>query len=79
MFIYELNVCGFEPHCCHCSVVTYDGNLFPAHNYLSKFNNRNTRRRFEKSSKLTIKTPERRQWLGNQWLPFNIFMPSDIA
>ena len=30
--------------------------------YLFKVNNRNTRTRFEKCSKLTIKTPERRQW-----------------
>ena len=30
--------------------------------YLLKVNNRNTRTRCEKSSKLTIQTPERRQW-----------------
>ena len=30
--------------------------------YLLKVNNRNTRTRFEICSKLTIKTPERRQW-----------------
>ena len=31
-------------------------------NYLLKVNNRNTRTRCEICSKLTIKTPERRQW-----------------
>ena len=31
--------------------------------YLFKVNNRNTRKRFEICLKLTIKTPERRQWL----------------
>ena len=30
-------------------------------NYMFKFNNKNTRIRFEICSKLTIKTPERRQ------------------
>ena len=30
--------------------------------YLLKVNNRNTRRRYEICSKLTIKIPERRQW-----------------
>ena len=30
--------------------------------YLFKVNNRNTRARCEKCSKLTIKTPKRRQW-----------------
>ena len=35
----------------------------PADVYLLKVNNRNTRTRCEISSKLTIKTPERRQWL----------------
>ena len=30
--------------------------------YLLKVNNRNTRTRCEKCSKLTIQTPERRQW-----------------
>ena len=33
----------------------------PANNYMFKVNNRNTRMRFEICSKLTIKTPERRQ------------------
>ena len=34
----------------------------PAGIYLLKFNNRNTRARCEICSKLTIKTPERRDW-----------------
>ena len=34
---------------------------FPANIYLFKFNNRNTRKRCEICSKLTIKTPERGQ------------------
>ena len=35
--------------------------VFPANIYLFKVNNRNTRNRCEISSKLTIKTPERRR------------------
>ena len=35
---------------------------YPADIYLLKVNNRNTRTRCETSSKLTIKTPERRHW-----------------
>ena len=35
---------------------------FPMGIYLPKVNNRNTIRRCEICSKLTIKTPERRQW-----------------
>ena len=34
----------------------------PAGNYMFKLNNRNTRTRCEICSKLTIKTPESRQW-----------------
>ena len=34
----------------------------PANIYLFKVNNRNTRKKCEICSKLTIKTPERRQW-----------------
>ena len=34
----------------------------PAYIYLFKVNNRNTRKRWEISSKLTIKTPERHHW-----------------
>ena len=37
--------------------------LIPAGIYLLKVNNKNTRTRCEICSKLTIKTPERRQWL----------------
>ena len=37
-------------------------NLNPINIYLFKFNNRNTRRRCDICSKLTIKTPERRPW-----------------
>ena len=33
---------------------------YPAGNYMFKFNNRKTRRRWEICSKLTIKTPEQR-------------------
>ena len=35
---------------------------FPAGNYMFKANSKNTRTRFEICSKLTIKTPERRDW-----------------
>ena len=35
---------------------------YPAGIYLLKLNNRNTRRRYAISLKLTIKTPERRHW-----------------
>ena len=37
-------------------------NFFSADNYMSKVNNRNTRKRCEICSKLTIKIPERRHW-----------------
>ena len=36
-------------------------NRFPANIYLFKVSNRNTRKRCEICSKLTVKTPERRQ------------------
>ena len=36
--------------------------MIPAGNYMFKVNNRNTSTRCETSSKLTIKTPERRHW-----------------
>ena len=42
-------------------IVTGWWGLIPANIYLFKVNNRNTRKRFEICSKLTIKTPERRQ------------------
>ena len=35
---------------------------YPAGIYMIKVNNRNTRARCEVCSKLTVKTPERRQW-----------------
>ena len=38
------------------------GGRSPANIYLFKFNNRNTRKRCEMCSKLTIKTPERCHW-----------------
>ena len=38
------------------------GSILPACIFLLKVNNRNTRTRCEKSSKLAIKTPERLQW-----------------
>ena len=41
---------------------TYWIPLFPANIYLFKFNNRDTRKRCEICSKLTMKTSERRQW-----------------
>ena len=34
----------------------------PPNIYLFKFNNRNTRKRYEICSKLPIKTPKRRHW-----------------
>ena len=48
-----------------------------------KINNRNTRTRYEIRSKLTIKTPERRQWrrssvfvvnFERQWRRFDVFI-----
>ena len=39
--------------------------------YLFKVNNRNTRARCEICSKLTVKTPERRQW---QWRRSGVFI-----
>ena len=36
--------------------------IIPGSIYLFKFNNRNSRTRYEICSKLTIKTPERRHW-----------------
>ena len=44
-----------------CSKKT-DKKFFPTNIYLFKVNNRNTRRRCEICSKLTIKTPERCHW-----------------
>ena len=39
--------------------------------YLFKVNNRDTRKRCEICSKLTIKTPERRHWLWIYFIPFS--------
>ena len=36
--------------------------IYPVGNYMLKVNNRNTRTRCERHSKLIIKTPERRHW-----------------
>ena len=45
------------------SIEMYHNNMnYPASIYLLKVNNRNSRIRCEISWKLTIKTPERRQW-----------------
>ena len=41
--------------------IIYKKTQFPAGNYMFKVNNRNTRTKCEICSKLTIKTPERRQ------------------
>ena len=47
----------------HNFVVTQNfDHAIPANIYLYKFNNRNTRKRCERCSKLTIKTPELRHW-----------------
>ena len=52
-------------------VKTWD---YPAGNYMFKVNNRNTRARCEKCSKLTIKTPERRRiWDPFKYLWWNVF------
>ena len=44
--------------------------------YLSKVNNRNTRRKYEKYSRLTIKTLERHQWRRSGELYQVIYVPS---
>ena len=46
-----------------------------AANYIFKVNNRNTRARCEICSKLTIKTPEPRQWRGSSVLIVTYFTP----
>ena len=60
----------FVPNGYGCSYVFPKSFIFsymcivnPAKIYSFKVNNRNTRKRCEMCSKLTIKTPERRQWL----------------
>ena len=50
---------------CFAIFVTYSGrerNNYPANIYLFKVKNRNTRKRCEVRSKLTIKTPDRLHW-----------------
>ena len=44
-----------------CGIKGFESNHYPVNIYLFKVNNRNTRKRREVCSKLTIKTPERRQ------------------
>ena len=45
--------------------------LLDINNYLLKANNRNSRKRFEICSELTIKTPERHQWCRPGFFIFN--------
>ena len=53
---------------------------YPANIYLFKVNNRNTRKRYEISSKLIIKAPERRHWLYCQlWTFFTPFSSVSIV
>ena len=44
------------------SICLWNGSLFPAGNYIFRVNNRNTRRRCGICPKITMKTPERRNW-----------------
>ena len=44
---------------------------FPADIYLLKVSNRNTRTKCDTCSELTIRTPERRQWLRSVVFIFN--------
>ena len=44
--------------------------LYQAGNFVFKVNSRNTRKRCEICSELTIKTPERRQWIMNNIVNF---------
>ena len=50
------------PVSCYFYKVTFQTEAHPTGIYLFKVSNRNTRTRFEICSKLTIKTPELRQW-----------------
>ena len=56
-------ICIFKNHV----IVTWlkQGIIYPAVNFMFKVSNRNTVTRYEMCSKLTIKTPERRQWRGS--------------
>ena len=47
--------------------------------YLLKVNNRNTRKRWEMCSKLTIKIPERRQWRRSRIIFINFKHISDLV
>ena len=49
----------------NCYIETF--NVSQGGNYLLIVNNRNTKTRREICSKLTIKTPERRQWRQSLW------------
>ena len=52
-----LEICSVQ-----LSVFNYFSTHFPTNIYLFKVNNRNSRKRYEIYSKLTIKTTERRYW-----------------
>ena len=62
-FILLYNCIRFKIIACSGEIIT-NGSIFyiPANICLFKFNNRNTRKKYEICSKLTIKTPERRHW-----------------
>ena len=51
---------NFFKDCCYSTNIIIDDN--PTSVYLIEVNNRNIRKRYKICSKLTIKTPERRQW-----------------
>ena len=51
----------------------------PASIYMFKVNDRNTRARCEIRSKLTIKTPERRQWRRSGIFAVNFERISDLT
>ena len=59
--MYVSSVTEFSKEQNKLSVAAYLS-CYPAGIYLFKVNNRNTRTRCEICSKLTINTPERRQW-----------------
>ena len=51
----------------------------PDCNYIFKINNRSTRTRCETCSKLTVKTPERRQWRRSGFFIVNFEQNSHIV
>ena len=51
----------------------------PDCNYIFKINNRSTRTRCETCSKLTVKTPERRQWRRSDFFIVNFEQNSHIV